>query len=269
MRWRVEEKGDEQEIDGIRKGRGKAAMVTVIACLLVLGALSASFLISASGENATNSGTATDISLGDGTSGTDSPTSPPACSASPHPGPPPQVNENRTSPGPWPPHMNKPDQQPELSSYIVVEPRLVWLDVNVTQQFTAQAYDSDGQSVSDPDYSWELVALPLYRLQTNDSELPPAVGTIDENGLFTATADGFGCVIVTAEYNGEKVSGYAFVQVGNPPLPNPGGCEPGPRCATPPEGNDSPPRRLPGGEGQRPPPPPRQGHGCRGPAARP
>lgn len=269
MRWRSEEKGDEQEIDGRRRGPGKAVFATVIACLLVVGAFSASFLISAGGGNATNSGMATDISLGNGTSGNDSQTFPATCSASPHPGPPPELDENGTSPGPWPPHANESDQKPAMSSHIVVEPRLVWLDVNVTQQFTAQAYDPDGQSISGLNYSWELVTLPVHRPQTNNSELPTAIGTVDENGLFTATADGFGCVIVTSEFNGEKVSGYAFVQIGNPPPPNPGGCEPGPGWATPPGGNDSPPRRLPGGEGHRPPPPSGQGPGCQDPAARP
>ena len=65
--------------------------------------------------------------------------------------------------------------------------------------------------------------------------LPPpktqqgSLGTVDSNGLFTASSEGAGYVIAETDYNGEHIIGSARMQIGSYDLPQP---SPPPQNAT-------------------------------------
>ncbi|MBN2316912.1 MAG: Ig-like domain-containing protein, partial [Sedimentisphaerales bacterium] len=86
-------------------------------------------------------------------------------------------------------------EDPVLTT-IVVTPENVTLYENEQQQFTATGYDQYGDPIDTGDLTWE----------SDDSE----VGTIDENGLFTAGESGETTISATGDGN---VSGSATVVV--------------------------------------------------------
>jgi len=251
MRWTLRKKESELESEERLGSHGKTALAALITCLLLVSALSISFLNSASANDASGAGTGDDLSSGNGTMGLGQ--FPPAliCSGNP----PPMIGDNNTSPPPRPPPPNGTGTPPRPSSYIVVEPRFVWLDVNMTQQFTAQAYDADNQSIPGLTYNWTVENLTPPHLPLDANDTIPTVGTIDENGLFTATANGVACITVETDYNGEHIVGHAVVLVGNPPPPRQHDSGPQHPYPPPPGDMNQPPRHPPrGGGGNLPPP---------------
>jgi hypothetical protein len=251
MRWTLRKKESELESEERLGSHGKTALATLITCLLLVSALSISFLNSASGNDASGAGTGDDLSSGNGTMGNDQFPPPLICMANP----PPMIGYNNTSPPPRPPPPpNGTGTSPGPSSYTVVEPRFVWLDVNATQHLTAQAYDADNQSISGLTYNWTVETLTPPNPPLNANDTIPTVDTIDENGLFTATANGVACITVVTDYDGEHIVGHAVVLVGNPPPPRQHDSGPQPPCPPPSGDLNQPPRHPPrGGEGNPPP----------------
>ncbi|MEN6514369.1 Ig-like domain-containing protein [Methanoculleus sp.] len=84
----------------------------------------------------------------------------------------------------------------DASSGVVISPSAVILDVKDSRQFTATAFDTEGNVVPSPAIAWSC-----------DDEV---VGTIDRDGLFTAKAEG--SATVTATVDGDE-TGTAVVTV--------------------------------------------------------
>lgn len=102
---------------------------------------------------------------------------------------------------------------PSDFTYVVIVPEVLGLTVNATHQFTAQAYDLNGTALSGLVYNWS-VGMPMRHCpQQAENGTQSDVGTIDQNGLFTATGQGTAYVTATAVFNGHNIVGHAMVQV--------------------------------------------------------
>lgn len=73
----------------------------------------------------------------------------------------------------------------ERVSSITIEPKQVTVVIGKTQLFTAKAFDSNGNILSDVAFTWQVV--------------PDTLGTITDTGLFTAKSIGSGVVIASTE----------------------------------------------------------------------
>lgn len=73
----------------------------------------------------------------------------------------------------------------ERVSSITIEPEQVTVAIGKTQAFTAKAFDSNGNILSDVTFTWQVV--------------PDTLGTITDTGLFTAKSIGSGVVIASTE----------------------------------------------------------------------
>lgn len=73
----------------------------------------------------------------------------------------------------------------ERVSSITIEPKQVTVAIGKTQAFTAKAFDSNGNILSDVTFTWQVV--------------PDTLGTITDTGLFTAKSIGSGVVIASTE----------------------------------------------------------------------
>ena len=96
--------------------------------------------------------------------------------------------------------------QPGPAGWIVLEPSTVELKNGETQAFTVSAYDENGNPVPEPEITWKVA---------------PAVGTIDENGVLSASGpEGEYEAAVEAEFErlGKTVTANASVNLALGPL---------------------------------------------------
>jgi hypothetical protein len=113
------------------------------------------------------------------------------------------------------------------NGHLAITPGFADLNVKDTLRFNAVAFDQNRISILGQNYTWRVKTIPTSISSkgndTNPNICPvPSIGIIDENGLFTATADGFGLIIAETEFNGQHLTEFTKVVVGNVTLPPPG-----------------------------------------------
>jgi len=188
-----DEKGEKRNLMR-RLGLGKTLCVAGIVGLLMIGTVGAFY------SNATNHGESSISSTGENTG-------PNGGSNGSHPQPPPGGNGSKPHP---------PPPLPDNFTYIVVTPMLLKLNISDAYTFMAVAYDVKGNIIPGLTFAWSVGNCPQPKNGSGAT-----IGTIDQNGQFTAKANGFGCVIAETDYKGKHIVGHAFVQVGDLPPPPP------------------------------------------------